>query len=316
MLTPYIPYIVEGLVFLVVVAVVLAATGGVTEQARVRQRMAGMSNTRATPQSELLKRQTVSNPFLVWVQATTSLNDIRDLTKVRRTLAFAGYTSPAAPTVYVVIRYSLAVGLPLCFWIWEQFAPNPLDLLGITVVSLLLCGLGLIIPSYVVEKQADSRKTRLQHEFPDALDLMVICVQAGLGLESAFVRVGIEVRNSHRRIAEEFTRVSEELGAGRRRADALRAMADRTNLDSVKSFTALLIQTDTLGTSIGQTLKIYAGEMRSDRFLKAEEKAMRIPVLMTIPLVSCILPVVIAALLLPPIIDVMRTLLPALAGKH
>ena len=93
-------------------------------------------------------------------------------------------------------------------------------------------------------------------------------------------------------------------------------MAERTDVATVKSFVALMIQTDTLGTSIGRTLKSYSIEMRADRFLKAEEKAMRIPVLMTIPLVACILPVIITALLLPPILDVIRTLAPAMQGRH
>jgi tight adherence protein C len=143
---------------------------------------------------------------------------------------------------------------------------------------------------------------------------MVVCVEAGLGLESAFIRVAEDVKESHPRIAEEFDRMSDELRAGRSRADALRNLAARADVDAVKSFVALLIQTDSLGTSVGQTLKTYAAEMREHRFLKAEEKAMRVPVLMTIPLVACILPVIVTALMLPPVIDVIRTMVPALKG--
>jgi tight adherence protein C len=141
---------------------------------------------------------------------------------------------------------------------------------------------------------------------------MVVCVEAGLSLDAAFIRVGQEVKESHPRIAEEFDRVSEQLRAGRGRAEALRAMADRTGVPAVRSFVALLIQTETLGASIAQTLRTFSNEMRETRFIKAEEKAMRIPVLMTLPLVCCILPVIVTALLLPAIIDVMRTLMPAL----
>ena len=107
--------------------------------------------------------------------------------------------------------------------------------------------------------------------------------------------------------------MSAELTAGRGRSEALRAMAERVNVDSIKSFVALLIQTDALGVSIAQSLRTYSSEMRQSRFLKAEEKAMRIPVLLTVPLVACLMPVIIVALLLPPIIDLMRTLGPALA---
>src|SRR4029450_9617473 len=97
-------------------------------------------------------------------------------------------------------------------------------------------------------------------------------------------------------------------------AEALRAMSSRLNVNTVKAFVALVIQTETLGVSIAQSLRTYSSEMRETRFLKAEEKAMRIPVLMTVPLVVCFMPVIVVALLLPPLIDVARTLMPQLAG--
>jgi tight adherence protein C len=184
------------------------------------------------------------------------------------------------------------------------------------VAVLILSAIGFIGPRAFVDNRANGRRTQLEYEFPDALDLMVVCMEAGLGIEAAFVRVGSETVRSHPLISNEINRCSQEFRAGRSRADALRAMASRTMVDAVRSFVALLIQTDALGTSVGQTLKTYADEMREHRFLRAEEKAMRIPVLLTVPLVACILPVIIVSLLLPPAIDVMRTLLPALTGHH
>jgi tight adherence protein C len=174
------------------------------------------------------------------------------------------------------------------------------------------CGAGLIVPRYFITNRADARRAEMEHEFPDALDLLVVCVEAGLGLESAFVRVATEVRESHRRVAEEFGRMSDELSAGRSRADALRALADRVSVDSVKSFVALLIQTDALGVSIAQSLRTYSVEMREARFMKAEEKAMRIPVLMTVPITACFLPAIVVAVLLPPMIDMARNFGPAM----
>jgi tight adherence protein C len=125
----------------------------------------------------------------------------------------------------------------------------------------------------------------------------------------------MEIHRSHPMMSGAFNEVSQEILAGRTRADALRAMADRYDVDSLKSFAALLVQSDQLGSSIAQTLRTFANEMREHRLLRAEEKAMRIPVLLTVPLVACILPVIVVALLLPPILDVTHTLLPALAGK-
>src|SRR6202012_20368 len=107
---------------------------------------------------------------------------------------------------------------------------------------------------------ANARRTGIENEFPDALDLLVVCVEAGLGLEAAFVRVGEEVERSHPRVSDEFRRVSQEFRPGRARADAMRSMADRCDVESVRSFVALVIQTEALGASVGQTLKTYAVE--------------------------------------------------------
>jgi len=156
---------------------------------------------------------------------------------------------------------------------------------------------------------------RIEHQFPDALDLIMVCVEAGLGLEAAFLRVGHETKESHPEISREFGALADELGAGRGRTDALRAMGERLDVEAIKAFVALLVQTEALGVSIAQSLRTYSAEMRETRLLRAEEKALRIPVLMTVPLVACFMPVMIVALLLPPAIDLVRTLLPTLRGQ-
>ena len=150
--------------------------------------------------------------------------------------------------------------------------------------------------------------------FPDALDLMLVCVEAGLGLEAAFARVGMEMTTSHPLLAEQFGAVVLELRAGRSHEDALRRMADRAGADDIRAFATLLIQSTKLGSSIAQTLRIYASEMREKRRMRAEEKAHRLPVLISIPLVACMLPVMIGVLMLPAAIRVVRAVLPALQG--
>jgi len=308
---------VQILTFVIVVGVSVVAFGRLATQIALRRRLgeqvAGRADAMPRASGGLVKAG-VTNPFLLWVQRSTSLQDSADGSKLRRDLALAGIAHPAAPTLFVVARFGLAIGLPLAFLLMQQVAPKPMVGISLIVGALVACGIGLIAPRGVLDNRINARKLQLEQEFPDALDLMVVCVEAGLGLEAAVVRVGREVAESHPRIAEEFGRVAQELAAGRGRAEALRALADRTEVDSVKSFVALLIQTDALGTSIGQTLRTYSDEMRRHRILKAEEKAMRVPVLLTVPLVACILPVIITSLLLPAIIDVMRKLLPALAG--
>ncbi len=280
----------------------------------VRRRLRGEAAPNSRPsRASLVRRQDVSHPILAWVQRS-SLNDPKDRMKLRRDLAQAGFESAAAPSWYVISRFGLATGLPLGFLLTQHFLAKPATGFTLIFFSLLLSAFGFIAPRAFVDNRAGARRSEIENEFPDALDLMVVCVEAGLGLEAAFIRVGEETVESHPHISREFEQVSQELRAGRSRSEALKSFGERIHVDAVKSFTALLIQTDALGVSIGQALRTYSLEMREHRVLKAEEKAMRIPVLLTLPLVACILPVIVTALLLPVVIDVVRHVLPALAG--
>jgi tight adherence protein C len=172
--------------------------------------------------------------------------------------------------------------------------------------------MGLYIPNLFVKAKADRRQQELVNGFPDALDLMLVCVEAGLGLDAAFGRVGKEMNHSHPLLAELLGTTVLELRAGRSREDALRRMADRAGVEEIRSFATLLIQSTKLGSSIGSTLRVYAAEMRERRRMRAEERAYRLPVLISIPLVACMLPVMVGVLMLPAAIKVVRELLPNL----
>jgi len=188
---------------------------------------------------------------------------------------------------------------------------------GLLKLYLWLMGsaaLGLYLPNLFISAKADRRQQEIVNGFPDALDLLLVCVEAGLGLEAAFTKVGQEMTRSHPRLAEQFGSVVLELRAGRTHEDALRRMADRAGADEIRAFATLLIQSTKLGSSIAATLRTYASEMRERRRMRAEEKAHRLPVLLSIPLVTCMLPVMIGVLLLPAMIRVVRTLLPAMGG--
>ena len=251
--------------------------------------------------STLVKRQEVKNPILQWVQKTT-LQDPEERNKLQRDLTNAGFDHPAASIFYVITRFCLAVGLPTAFVFSQSLAAKPIQ--GFLFLAIVAgCAIvGLILPRAFIDNRINARKTQIENEFPDALDLMVVCVEAGLGMEGAIVRVGNETVTSHPRISTEFQMVSHELRAGRTRAEALRHMADRTQVEMIGSFVALMIQTDALGGSIAQTLRTYSAEMREHRMLRAEEKAMRLPVLLTIPLVLFILPTMMGAVMIPPFI--------------
>jgi len=219
----------------------------------------------------------------------------------------------------MTVAKSIAGGVPLSAVIGKadiMDTPEAGALGGTFAGSPLACAAGLMLPGIYIKRRVAARQAELEREFPDALDLMVVCIEAGLGLDAAFVRIGQAMGRSHPAIAAELTRLSEELAAGKGRSEAMRAMAMRAGVSSIRSFVALIIQSEMLGASVALTFRTYAAEMRQARYLAAERRAMRIPVLMTLPLVTCILPVIVAALLLPVIIDVVRHLMPALSGVH
>jgi tight adherence protein C len=186
--------------------------------------------------------------------------------------------------------------------------------LKLYAIGSLLALVGLYLPNLILSAKADRRKQQLVNAFPDALDLMLVCVEAGLGLEAAFSKVGSEMTRSHPLMAKMLATLVLELRAGRSREDALRRMAERVQVDEIRAFATLLIQSSKLGSSIGQTLRVYATEMREQRRMRAEEKAHRLPVLLSIPLVAFLLPVMIGVLMLPAMIRVMRQIFPAMGG--
>jgi tight adherence protein C len=205
-------------------------------------------------------------------------------------------------------------GLPLLVLAFFWLSGSSPSVTKLYFSLIIAAAMGLYIPSLFIRVRADRRQQELVNGFPDALDLMLVCVEAGLGLEAAFARVGMEITTSHPRLAEQFGAVVLELRAGRSHEDALRRMADRAGADEIRAFATLLIQSTKLGSSIAQTLRTYASEMRERRRMRAEEKAHRLPVLISIPLVACMLPVMIGVLMLPAAIRVVRAVLPALQG--
>lgn len=302
------------LIFAIAVLTVVVLSTRVEVRQSLRRRLGeetAKEDKTPTRRGSLVRAQGPRGPVLAWVQKTT-LQDPKEASTLRRDLALAGFDSQSAPAIYVVCRFTLAAGLPIAYLFGQKLLPNPMTGMMPAMVALGLACVGLLVPRSFIDNRGGARKTQLQHEFPDALDLMVVCVESGLGLEGALLRVGMETKTSHPRVSEEFEQVSQELRVGRTRADALRNLGERCGVDEVKAFCTLLIQTDTLGGSIAMALRTYSEEMRKHRMLKAEEKAMRLPVLLTIPLVGCILPVIFVAVMLPAYITAVRGFMPAM----
>jgi tight adherence protein C len=243
-----------------------------------------------------------------------SLADTKD-SDVRRKLAAAGFAHPSAPQLFTAVRLATALILPMVAIALLYAAGRAGSFVTLYAIGSVAGLAGLYLPNLVVSARADRRREALVNGFPDALDLLLVCVEAGLSLDMAFDRVGREMVEAHPSIAELFGDVVTQLRAGRSRTETLERMGARAGVDEIRSFTTLLVQSSVLGVSIGQALRTYAGEMRERRRMRAEEKAHRVPVLISLPLVGCLLPVMIGVLMLPVAIRVVRTLLPALAGR-
>ena len=181
---------------------------------------------------------------------------------LRERLRLAGFDSPLAPRIYTLVRLTLVVILPVLYVGTTLVTGGALSFIKLYVVGSICAVVGLIVPSLVVRIRAKNRTEALTNGFPDCLDLLLICVEAGLGLEAALDRVSREMAASHPLVAELLATSTLRLRAGATREEALRRLADDAGITEIRSFSTLLIQSDKLGTSIGDTLRVYASEMR------------------------------------------------------
>lgn len=307
-------------VFMAVVGLTYLLGAGVTARQVTRSRLAGQASHATGGSDQVaasLRSEGSENAWLKIVNAIEkaglSLVDTKD-GAVRQRMIAAGFNAPYAPRIFTLVRLVMVIGLPVLGLIYFWMSASSPSIIRLYFTLAILAALGLYLPNIVIRAKADRRQRQIINGFPDALDLMLVCVEAGLGLEAAFARVGQEMTSSHPLLAEQLGIVVLELRAGRSREDALRRMADRAGADEIRAFATLLIQSTKLGSSVGQTLRVYASEMRERRRMRAEEKAHRLPVLLSIPLVCCMLPVMIGVLMLPAAIRVIRVVVPAMTG--
>ncbi len=238
-----------------------------------------------------------------------------ELSHVRRTLVKAGYRGAQAPLVFFGARLCLAVLLAVTFPMVRLFAMPTLTSSWTMLLIVLSAVVGFYLPNLWVRLQIASRKRQVFEGFPDALDLMVVCVEAGLGLDAAINRVAEEMKFSHPILSEEFRLVNWELRAGQAREQALRNLGLRTDLEDVTSLTTLLIQTDKFGTSVAQALRVQSEAMRVKRHQRAEELAAKLPVKLLFPLILFIFPSLFVVIIGPAVIQIARILLPGLGGQ-
>ncbi|MGH7725490.1 MAG: type II secretion system F family protein [Candidatus Eiseniibacteriota bacterium] len=225
---------------------------------------------------------------------------------LRDGLIEAGYRSQNAVTTFLGAKVLFAVALPFGFLFLMAALRQPIA--NTIVWTVVLAVVGFYLPTLWLWQKSNERKLEITHALPDALDLMVVCVEAGLGLNAAIVKVSQEITLASPVLAQELRQVNNEMKAGINRIDALRGLADRTGVADVKSLVAVLVQTDRLGTSVAQSLRAQSDSLRVKRRQRAEEAAHKVAVKLVFPLVLCIFPELLLILLGPGMLQIYRAL--------
>ena len=224
----------------------------------------------------------------------------------------AGYYNTRVIRIYYLMRILLAVGMAMSLALLMPIIAADTAIESVVMLAGAAGMMGYFLPVFLLSRRVRKRQLSIREGFPDALDMLLVCVESGLGLDGALARVADEIGRAHPLLSEQFGFIGRELRVGRDREVALRSMAERIGIDEVTSLVTLLIQTDKLGTSIGDALRAHAYEMRSTRLLRAEEKAMKLPVKLSIPLIFFILPALLLVILAPASLSIGRDMFPAL----
>jgi tight adherence protein C len=229
-----------------------------------------------------------------------------DLSRTRKLLVQAGYRDAMHVNYYFGTRVLMAVvGFGLVMLL--AGLDNPALVIGITA-------LGFLLPRFILKRMIRERQNRIRVGLPDALDLTVICVEAGLALDQAMMRVGQDLHHAHPDLSDEFHLVNLEMRAGKPRAEALRNLVERTGVDDIRSLVGTLIQTDRFGTSVAQALRVHSDSLRTERRQRAEEQAAKTTIKMVPPLVVFVLPSIIFVTIGPAVIELIRQLGPVSGG--
>jgi tight adherence protein C len=281
-----------------VFASVALATGAVlywslTLSTPEQQQIRRLSRRRADVLAEL-QLTDVMSPWVKRFQQVTPKSP-KEMSKLRRRLAVAGYRSTTAAVAYAsaetllpfIVGGGVLLGVGLSRW----------------YIALLGAVFGFVAPSVWLGRQTTLRQKQIRNGLPDALDLMIVCIEAGSSIDQAIIKTSDELDITHPALAEEMRLIATEMRAGKPRLEAFKNFASRTKVDEVRSLVAMLVQTDRFGTSIAQALRTHAEVARTKRRQAAEERAAKIGVKLVFPLVFCLFPSLYVAILGPAVID-------------
>jgi tight adherence protein C len=248
--------------------------------------------------------------MLPWMKTVAKLSASNDesweTSPLRLRFLQAGYKSESAATVFLAIKTAGVLLLPVLFFILK---PGSWTLMKTAFWGIIIAAAGYYIPDFVLRQKTAARQRELLNNFPDAIDLLTVCVEAGLGLDAALVRVTDELKMKCPLLAEELRLVTLELRAGGTRQQALRHLAERTGLEELNTLVAMLVQAERFGTSIGDSLRVYSSDLRARRKARAEEAAAKIATKLLFPLMFCLFPALMFVLMGPAMINIYRNMI-------
>ena len=299
----YMPFFAAGLAF---ASVLLAGYGimgyltGAGNTARLKERVSGRAANRSESLAAPLVKlgRSLAENF-ARIGSKVGPKNEAEIDKNRIALIQAGLRSPNASFLFQGVKAALAVALGGGFLLVRFLGGLELTVVMTCVGAAVAAGLGVYLPDTWLRRRIAKRQLAVADELPDALDLLVVCVESGMGLDQAIDRVCRELASSGPIISAELKLMTLELRAGKSRGDALRGLSERVGLDDLSSLTSLLIQADVFGISVGRTLRVYSDAMRTKRSQRAEELAAKLPVKLLLPLVGFILPALFVAIMGP-----------------
>ncbi|HUG26548.1 type II secretion system F family protein [Piscinibacter sp.] len=304
-----------ALVFIATVALALWLiqwVGGNATASRLRRVVSGPVATATTSTERWIGRMAhATRPFA----KLSAPEEGYETSALRRRFVNAGIRNAASPAAFFGAKTVLAIGLPMLTFAGLTLVQTTVK--GNSLLMWLLCAaaLGYYLPNLVLSHLVKIRQREIFENFPDALDLMTVCVEAGLGTEAALTRVADDMVHKSAALSDELRLVNLELRAGAPRDRALRNLAIRTGVEEVDGFVSMIIQAERFGTSIAQSLRVHADMLRTRRRQRAEEAAAKIALKLLFPLIFFIFPSLMLVLMGPAMIQIYRVLLPTMAGS-
>jgi tight adherence protein C len=307
-------FVILLLVFVAVVASVAFAINAITPSA-AQERLRNLlpdGKRRQSPRGSWVDRAArITAPFGKLSAPVEGLEQ----SGIRARFLNAGFRSPSAPTLFFGLKTLLAVSLPVLAYLYLALASGASQSWNTRLLVLLIAAaVGYYLPNVILSRMVTARQREVFENFPDALDLMTVCVESGLGVEAALSRVADDIRHKSEVLGEELRLVGLELRAGSDRERALRNLAARTGVEEVNTWVAMLIQADRFGTSIADALRVHSEMLRTKRRQRAEEEASKIALKLLFPLIFCIFPSLMLVLIGPTFVQIYRVLLPNIGG--